>query len=99
VTRLVILDLVLLAAEAAYVAWVSWVNRGLHIKSFSGRSLSVRDRWFGTAVAGVVVIALVIGTNRYGFWTKLVNAVIFITASSALDAGGVALHNRTRARR
>jgi len=99
VTRLVVLDAVLLAVEAANVAWVSRVERGSRINLFFGRRPAVRERWVGAAVYGVVLAGLLFGTDRYGWGTRWVNLLVFLAALSALSLGVQLVHNRTVGRR
>jgi len=99
VTRLVVVDAVLLALVAAYVVWVSRTNRGSHVTSFSGPRPPGRARSVRAAVTGVVVAGLLFGTDRYGFGTRLVNALVFFALMAAVYAGGAAVHNRAVDRR
>jgi len=99
VTRLVVLNVVLLALEAAYVAWVSRVERGSRINLFVGRRPAGRERWVGAAVYGVVLAGLLFGTDSYGWGTRWVNLLVFVAALSALSLGVQLVHNRAVARR
>ncbi len=97
--RLVVVDVVLLALEAAYVAWVSRDNCGSPINFFSGRSLPARDRWVGTAVAVAVVVGLVFGTAAYSAGTRAVNFLVFLVVVTAVVVGVQLVHNRAVDRR
>jgi len=52
VTRLIVVDAVLLAPEAAYTVWVSRTNRGSRINLFSGPRPVGGRVWVGAAAAG-----------------------------------------------
>jgi len=94
VTRLVVVDAVLLALVAAYVAWASRTNRATHVSSFSGRMPPGRARWVRATVTGVAAAGLAVGTDRYGLGTRVVNILVFFALMAAVYAGGAALHNR-----
>jgi len=99
VGRLVVVDAVLLAPEAVWVVWVSRINRGSPINLFSGPRPPGRARWMGAAVAGVIHVGLVLGTDGYGFGTRWVNFLVFFAAVTVVVIGGAALHNRALDRR
>jgi len=99
VTRLVVVNAVLLALGAVYVAWVSRINRGSPISFFTGRSLPGQVSWVGLAITGVFAGGLALGTAGYGLGPSLVNILMFGAALSAVSAGGAALHNRALDRR
>ncbi len=100
-TRLVVIDAVLLALMAAYAVWVSRINRGSPNRNlFFGRRRSAgRERWVGAVVVGVVGGALLFGTDRYGYGTQWVNLLVFLAAVTAEYAGVQAVHNRALDRR
>jgi len=99
VTRLVVVDAVLLALVAAYVAWASRTNSGSHVTSFSGPKPQGRARPVRAAVTGVVAGGVVLGSAGYGLGTRLLNILAFFALMSAVYAGGAALHNRALDRR
>jgi len=99
VTRLVIVDAVLLVLGAVYTVWLSRINCGSQMKLFRWRTPSGRERRVGRAVNLVSVGGLVLGTESYGFGTRMVNLLVFIAALLAVDAGGAVLHNRAVDRR
>jgi len=77
VTRLVVVDAVLLALVAAYAVWVSRTNRGSHVNLFSGHRLRGREHRVGRVVAGVIPGGFVFGTARYDPGTRLLNIPCF----------------------
>jgi len=99
VTRLVVVDAVLLGLGAAYAAWVSRTNRGSRIKLFSGHRPPGRERWAGTAVIAFFLAGVSFGTAGYSPGTRVVNILVFLAALAAVSAGGAALHNRAVDRR
>jgi len=99
VTRLVVVDAVLLVLGATHTAWLSRINRGSQMKLFRWRTPPGRERWVGGAVSLVSVGGLVVGTEGYGFGTRMVNLLMFIAALLVVDAGAAALHNRAVDRR
>jgi len=98
VTRLVVVDAVLLALVVASVAWVSRVSRGSRINLFNGRSPGWQ-RPVGAAVGVVVTIGLVLGTAGYGSETRAVNFLTFLLAYVVVVVGGQVVHNRAVDRR
>ncbi len=98
-TRLVVVDAVLLALEAVYVAWMSRIHRGSRINLFSGPRPPGRARWMGAAAAGLIPVGLVLGSAGYGFGTRWVNFLVFFAAVTVVVVGGAAPHNRALDRR
>jgi len=94
VTRLVVVDAVLVALVAAYVARVSRTNRGSHITLFSGHRPPGRGPWAGLAVTAMLFASVSLGTAGYGSGTRVVNFLVFLAVLAAVYGGGAALHNR-----
>jgi len=99
VTRLVVVDAVVLAVFAVYAVWVSRIHRGSRINLLGGRTPPGRERWVGIAITGVVPGGLLFGTDGYGWGTRWVSLVVLFAAGSALSAGVQFVHNRSLDRR
>jgi hypothetical protein len=100
VTRLVVIDAVLLALVAAYVVWVAWIYRGSPVrKLFLEWGDMGRERWAGVAVAVVVAVGLLFDTGRYSLGILWVNLLVVLAATVAVRVGVQAIDNRIRARR
>lgn len=98
-TRLVVVDAVVLAVFAVYAVWVSRIHSGSRINLLRGRTPAGRERWAGTAIAGLVPGGLLFGSDGYGWGTRWVNPLVLFGALMVVVAVVQIVHNRTRARR